>query len=148
MADLLFLKQGDGQIMKLEGDNMIHEFVEITKEAYDHVQVVRDVYKGLCLFEHDPRVRDRIMARLFLVPRFTKLFDWLSKNSLKEFELVINEFKDCLSYSQFPASMEFDRQMERKAGFGYGGALMRSLSHIPRETSTYFQQQWFMGSKV
>ncbi|KAL7607262.1 hypothetical protein Lser_V15G15767 [Lactuca serriola] len=148
MADLLFLKRGDGQIMKLEGDNMIHEFVEITREAYDHVQVVRDVYKGLCLIEHDPRVRDRIMARLFLVPRFTKLFDWLSKNSLKEFELVINEFKDCLSYSQFPASMEFDRQMERKAGFGYGGALMRSLSHIPRETSTYFQQQWFMGSKV
>ncbi|KAI3498249.1 hypothetical protein L1887_34020 [Cichorium endivia] len=143
MADLLFLKRTDGQIIKYQGDDVIHDFVEIKRAGYDHIETVGDIYGRLSSIEHDFLVRDRIMARIFSFPISTRTFDWLKGISDEEFEKVIKEFKFSLSYSLFPVATEFDRKLDSR--FGFGGALMRSLGHIPMETSTYFQRQWFMG---
>ncbi|KAI3743962.1 hypothetical protein L1987_57034 [Smallanthus sonchifolius] len=106
MADVVFEKLKNGQIITHEGDYAIHEFVEREKKKYEGIESVRNT------------VTDEGLATL------------------------IRELKDHLTYLLCPMGPEFDRRGESRFGLGFGGALLRSLAHVPKGPSTYFLHDW------
>ncbi|KAI3796597.1 hypothetical protein L1987_39275 [Smallanthus sonchifolius] len=143
MADIVFEKLKNGQIKTHEGDYAIHEFVEQETKKHEGVESVRNVCNRIGLLEPDPRVRDKIIAHFFTLPDcvnvFRRIGTLVSDEGLTK---VIRELKDHLTYLLFPMAPEFDRGGESRFGLGFGGALMRSLAHVPKGPSTYFLHDW------
>ncbi|PWA81346.1 hypothetical protein CTI12_AA064690 [Artemisia annua] len=134
MADVTFVKLEDGRIIKLEGDYHIQELVRRNMMKFEFVKEVGEVYRKIGLLEPDPIVRDRIMARLFLIPKFLGNMITLGRLRDELFAFVIYNFKDHLGYLLFPvAEKDFDFD-----NMGYACALLRSLNMLPTESFSYF----------
>ncbi|KAL8268561.1 hypothetical protein R6Q59_002359 [Mikania micrantha] len=82
--------------------------------------------------------RSRIMARLFRIPG--PYVRDVARVGHERFAMLIIEMKSHLTYLLFPMAPEFDNRDE--CGSGFGGALLRSLAHMPRETTTCFLRDW------
>ncbi|GKD67135.1 protein FAR1-related sequence 5, partial [Tanacetum coccineum] len=128
MADVMFVKVEDGRIEKVEGDNYIQGLVRLNTKKFESVKV-GEVYRKIALLERDPIVRDRIMARLFLMPNFLGVFKILERLPIEKFAFVIYNVKDHLGYLLFPvAEKDFDVH-----NMGYACALLRSLNMLPTQ---------------
>ncbi|GJW56830.1 nucleic acid-binding, OB-fold protein [Tanacetum coccineum] len=124
----------DGRIEKVEGDNYIQGLVRLNTKKFESVREVGEVYRKIALLERDPIVRDRIMARLFLIPKFLGVFKTLERLPIEKFATVIYNVKDHLGYLLFPvAEKDFDVH-----NMGYACALLRSLNMLPKESFSYF----------
>lgn len=126
----MFVKVEDGRIEKVEGDNYIQGLVRLNTKKFGLVKEVGEVYKKIGLLEPDPIVRDRIMARLFLVPTFLGNFITLGRLPDERFALVIYNVKDHLGYLLFPVA-EKDSDV-------HSCALLRSLNMLPKQSLSYF----------
>nr|GEV87997.1 hypothetical protein [Tanacetum cinerariifolium] len=134
MADVMFVKVEDGRIEKVESDNYIHRLVRLNTKKFESVKEVGEVYRKIALLERDPIVRDRIMARLFLMPNFLGVFKILERLPIEKFAVVIYNVKDHLGYLLFlVAEKDFDVH-----NMGYACALLRSLNMLPKESFSYF----------